>query len=92
MGDRVLATMFQHNHDPPTLDIGDDGLCLSIIKTKKGKMNIKVGAHTFYLKPGNNKTDKKRWCCTQNKYCRACLHIVDNKIVAIFNQHNHEKK
>ncbi|KAI8421099.1 hypothetical protein MSG28_008205 [Choristoneura fumiferana] len=65
---------------------------VSIIKTKKGKMNIKVGAHTFYLKPGNNKTDKKRWCCTQNKYCRACLHIVDNKIVAIFNQHNHEKK
>lgn len=27
MGDKVLATMFQHNHDPPTLDIGDDGSC-----------------------------------------------------------------
>lgn len=67
-------------------------ISVTLIKTKKGKTNIKVGEHTFYLKPGNYKTDKKRWSCTQNKYCKACLHIVDNKIIAINNEHNHEKK
>lgn len=63
-----------------------------LIKTKKGKINIKVNENTFYLKPGNYKSNKKRWCCTQNKYCKAFLHAVDNKIVAIYNKHNHEKK
>ncbi|CAK1579161.1 unnamed protein product [Parnassius mnemosyne] len=65
---------------------------ITLIKTKKGKTNIKVGEYTFYLKPGNYKPGRNRWCCTQNKYCRACLSTVDNKIVAIYNEHNHEKK
>lgn len=55
-------------------------------------MNIKIGQHTFYLKPGNQRSGKTRWSCTQNKYCKATLHIVDNKIVAFNNEHNHERK
>ncbi|KAG7309893.1 hypothetical protein JYU34_004407 [Plutella xylostella] len=40
----------------------------------------------------NCKKESQRWCCTQNKYCRARLHVENNAIVAIFNHHNHEKK
>ncbi|KOB64396.1 Uncharacterized protein OBRU01_24344 [Operophtera brumata] len=65
---------------------------VSLIKTKKGILNIKVGEYTFYQKAGNYKKSKKRWCCTQNKYCKALLHTVDNKIVSFCNEHNHERK
>ncbi|KAG7309894.1 hypothetical protein JYU34_004408 [Plutella xylostella] len=65
---------------------------VTFLKTSKGKTHIKVGSHTFYARGGNCKKESQRWCCTQNKYCRARLHVENNAIVAIFNHHNHEKK
>lgn len=62
-----------------------------VFKTKKGKTNIKIGDYTFYRKPGRGTSEKIRWGCTQNKYCKACLHSVGENIITIHNVHNHDK-
>ncbi|CAG4945933.1 unnamed protein product [Colias eurytheme] len=57
--------------------------------SRRGKVNIKIGDYTFYMRSKAGAAGKERWCCTGNKYCKAALYTVENEVVAIHNEHNH---